>query len=99
MLSGEAERRLLQDLLEYYQKFERPVANEAEAVQLKFGLTLQQIMDVVRSRSLAFNVCALLSSIKGCKNQSSKSENIEPFHTYFVLSGREKSDFDYQHLA
>ena len=38
---------MLQDLLEYYQKFERPVANEAEAVQLKFGLTLQQIMDVV----------------------------------------------------
>ena len=44
---GTAERRLLQDLLEYYQKFERPVANEADAVQLKFGLTLQQIMDVV----------------------------------------------------
>ena len=32
----------------YYQKLERPVANESEAVQLKFGLTLQQIMDVVR---------------------------------------------------
>ena len=31
----------------YYQKLERPVANESEAVQLKFGLTLQQIMDVV----------------------------------------------------
>jgi nicotinic acetylcholine receptor len=30
----------------YYQKLERPVANESEAVQLKFGLTLQQIMDV-----------------------------------------------------
>ena len=50
--SGEAERRLLQDLLAYYQKFERPVANEADAVQLKFGLTLQQIMDVV-SNSLS----------------------------------------------
>jgi len=31
----------------YYQKLERPVANESEAVQLRFGLTLQQIMDVV----------------------------------------------------
>ena len=30
-----------------YQKLERPVANESEAVGLKFGLTLQQIMDVV----------------------------------------------------
>lgn len=30
-----AERRLLNDLMEYYQKLERPVANESEAVQLK----------------------------------------------------------------
>ena len=37
VLSGTAERRLLGDLLEYYQKFERPVANEADAIQLKFG--------------------------------------------------------------
>ena len=48
VLCGTAERRLLGDLLEYYQKFERPVANEADPVRLKFGLTLQQIMDVVR---------------------------------------------------
>ena len=47
MLCGTAERRLLGDLLEDYQKLERPVANESEAVQLRFGLTLQQIMDVV----------------------------------------------------
>ena len=32
---GMAERRLLNDLMEYYQKLERPVANESEAVQLK----------------------------------------------------------------
>ena len=31
----------------FYQKLERPVANESEAIQLKFGLSLQQIMDVV----------------------------------------------------
>ena len=35
----------------YYQKLERPVANESEAVQLRFGLTLQQIMDVVSETS------------------------------------------------
>ena len=46
MLSGTAERRLLGDLLEYYQKFERPVANEADAIQLKFGLTLQWIWSI-----------------------------------------------------
>ena len=32
--------------MEYYQKLERPVANESDPVLLKFGLTLQQIMDV-----------------------------------------------------
>ena len=47
VLYGTAERRLLNDLMEYYQKLERPVANESEAIMLKFGLTLQQIMDVV----------------------------------------------------
>ena len=46
----------MQDLLEYYQKFERPVANEAEAVQLKFGLTLQQIMDVVSVYGEGFKI-------------------------------------------
>lgn len=30
-----------------YNKLERPVMNEAEAVVLSFGLTLQQIIDVV----------------------------------------------------
>ena len=30
-----------------YNNLERPVANESEALVLKFGLTLQQIIDVV----------------------------------------------------
>ena len=51
-MGGSAETRLLEDLMNYYQKLERPVANESEAVQLKFGLTLQQIMDVVGIRIL-----------------------------------------------
>ena len=46
-LAGPNERRLLNDLMANYNKLERPVANESEAVVLKFGLTLQQIMDVV----------------------------------------------------
>jgi len=44
--SGEAERRLLNTLLEQYNKLERPVYNESDPVVLKFGLTLQQIIDV-----------------------------------------------------
>ena len=48
--SGIHERRLLTDLLDNsgYNKLERPVINESEAVVLSFGLTLQQIIDVVR---------------------------------------------------
>lgn len=49
--SGAHERRLLNDLLEHYNKLERPVMNESDAVVLKFGLTLQQIIDVVSSQS------------------------------------------------
>ena len=46
---GRAERRLINDLMMFYQKLERPVVNESDAIQLKFGLTLQQIMNVVGS--------------------------------------------------
>ena len=45
--SGPHERRLINDLLENYQHLERPVFNETAALNLKFGLTLQQIIDVV----------------------------------------------------
>ena len=44
---GPHERRLINDLMSNYKTLERPVANESDAVVLKFGLTLQQIMDVV----------------------------------------------------
>ena len=47
IVCGPAERRLINNLLAYYQKLERPVVNESDAIQLKFGLTLQQIMNVV----------------------------------------------------
>lgn len=46
---GQHERRLLSDLLGNYNPLERPVANESEPVQVSFGITLQQIIDVVRS--------------------------------------------------
>ncbi|XP_057342180.1 acetylcholine receptor subunit alpha-type acr-16-like isoform X2 [Microplitis mediator] len=43
---GANERRLLKDLLDKYNTLERPVANESEALEVKFGITLQQIIDV-----------------------------------------------------
>ncbi|RWS14600.1 hypothetical protein B4U79_05491 [Dinothrombium tinctorium] len=44
---GPNERRLLKHLLEEYNTMERPVLNESEPVLVSFGLTLQQIIDVV----------------------------------------------------
>ena len=53
---GTHERRLLNNLLQYYNSLERPVYNESEAVQLRFGLTLQQIIDVVSRNCLILGV-------------------------------------------
>jgi len=38
---GSHERRLLNDLSLNYNKLERPVAEESDALEIKFGLTLQ----------------------------------------------------------
>ena len=50
ILCGPHERRLINDLMANYKTLEVPVANESEAVVLKFGLTLKQIMDVVSKK-------------------------------------------------
>ena len=57
---GSHERRLLNDLSLNYNKLERPVAEESEALVIKFGLTLQQILDVVITVTYPF--CFLFSS-------------------------------------
>lgn len=46
-LQGPHEKRLLNNLLNTYNTLERPVANESDPLEVKFGLTLQQIIDVV----------------------------------------------------
>ncbi|XP_057665308.1 neuronal acetylcholine receptor subunit alpha-7 isoform X3 [Diorhabda carinulata] len=43
---GPHEKLLLTNLLANYNVLERPVANESEPLEVKFGLTLQQIIDV-----------------------------------------------------
>ncbi|XP_076177262.1 nicotinic acetylcholine receptor alpha6 isoform X2 [Ptiloglossa arizonensis] len=45
-LCGSHEKRLLNQLLLTYNTLERPVANESEPLEVKFGITLQQIIDV-----------------------------------------------------
>lgn len=54
-LQGPHEKKLLNHLLSNYNTLERPVANESEALKVKFGLTLQQIIDVVRNSSKIYN--------------------------------------------
>jgi hypothetical protein len=49
---GAYERALLNKLLANYNTLERPVENESEPLQVKFGITLQQIIDVVSTIKL-----------------------------------------------
>ena len=60
--AGSHERRLLNDLMTHYQKLERPVLEESQAVSLKFGLTLQQILDVVSKERLLESSAQLSSA-------------------------------------
>ena len=53
---GPNEKRLFNDLfgvVRGYNRLERPVINDSEALVVKFGLVLQQIIDVVSSHSPA----------------------------------------------
>nr|ABJ09675.1 nicotinic acetylcholine receptor subunit 6 isoform VIII [Musca domestica] len=49
---GPHEKRLLNHLLSTYNTLERPVANESDPLEVKFGLTLQQIIDVDEKNQL-----------------------------------------------
>lgn len=50
------ERRLLNDLLSSYNVLERPVANESEPLIVSFGISLQQIIDMVSAKK-CYNLC------------------------------------------
>ncbi|XP_065211818.1 neuronal acetylcholine receptor subunit alpha-7-like isoform X2 [Planococcus citri] len=49
---GQYEKQLLHNLLDSYNVLERPVANESDPLQLSFGLTLMQIIDVDEKNQL-----------------------------------------------
>ena len=57
VLGGPAEERLIDEIFKVrrYQKLARPVRRESEAVDVVFGLSLQQIIAVV-SRSLSLSL-------------------------------------------
>ncbi|XP_038105341.1 neuronal acetylcholine receptor subunit alpha-7 [Culex quinquefasciatus] len=50
--AGYHEKRLLHNLLDNYNVLERPVVNESDPLQLSFGLTLMQIIDVDEKNQL-----------------------------------------------
>lgn len=58
VLLGQNGRHLLHYLFveNNYNKLERPVENEAEAINVTFGLVLQQIIDVVSYFSFHSNI-------------------------------------------
>ncbi|KAF7264891.1 hypothetical protein GWI33_021976 [Rhynchophorus ferrugineus] len=50
--AGYYEKKLLHKLLDTYNVLERPVANESDPLQLSFGITLMQIIDVDEKNQL-----------------------------------------------
>ncbi len=63
---GPSEERLIWDIFghsgENYNKFSRPVRNENDSLEVKFGLSLQQIIDVVRNFVAWGTFCSDLAS-------------------------------------
>lgn len=62
-LAGHNEKRLLNALLDGYNTLERPVVNESDPIQISFGLTLMQIIDVdEKNQMLVTNIWLKLVS-------------------------------------
>ena len=51
---GRHEKKLLRDLMIDYDNLERPVVNESHPLVVTFGVTLQQIIDVVSDQLYSF---------------------------------------------
>jgi hypothetical protein len=59
-LQGMHEKRLIRKLFKDYDKIERPAQNDSHPVRVDFGLTLQQIIDVVRMKIVVSVVVFLI---------------------------------------
>ena len=81
---GPHEKKLLKDLLENYNTQERPVFDESEPVELLFGLTLQQIIDLDEiNQVLTTNLWLNLAwKDENLKWNSSKYGNIESINLH-----------------
>lgn len=63
-LQGQHQRRLYKELLANYNRLERPVVNDSAAILVELGLTLLQIIDVVRETILF--VCFVEVCVHAC---------------------------------
>lgn len=79
---GPHEKRLLNNLLNNYNTLERPVSNESDALSVRFGLTLQQIIDVVSVSG--FDYLFSVSMVLMDRTDSSKTVVLNSHHTYIV---------------
>lgn len=55
-LQGEYQRKLYKDLLANYNRLERPVVNDSASILVELGLTLLQIIDVVRMSTFLYRL-------------------------------------------
>lgn len=86
------EKRLLNTLLAQYNTLERPVANESDPLVVKFGLTLQQIIDVVSvtlgNRSGGINTESISYKVKQEKKRNVVTRDlIDKFFCSVTRSG------------
>lgn len=78
-ICGLHEKRLLDHLLMRYNYLERPVINESEALLLTFGITLQQIIDVVSTWMVDLQLILLFSFSIHVSNGRQSTTKIGPF--------------------
>ena len=60
-----------------YDNLERPVVNESHALTVRFGITLQQIIDVVRHMAKVHSSTELYSRCHLCDYQSEASFGVK----------------------
>lgn len=76
-LQGPNAKRLYKDLMTSYNPMVRPVANDSESISVKFGVTLRQIIDVVREPSTPFywvTVCCTSQRVWGILHTKSHTQ-------------------------
>lgn len=54
-VQGANQRRLYNNLMKDYYRLERPVVNDSHTLTVQFGLSLMQIIDVVRKKKSYIN--------------------------------------------